>query len=137
MKLLGEKRGTVINLTSAAATTVYQGVGSSYSLSKLISLQLVGWIAVENPNVTAIALHPGMVLTDMTVESVKRFNIDTPELVGGVGVWLSTEKAQFLGSRYMNANWSVEELVERKDEIIGGNKLTIALVGKFGSEQFA
>lgn len=96
-------------------------------------------MAAENPNVNAISLHPGVLPTDMTIDSFKRFALDTPELVGGVGVWLAGkhEDREFLKGRYVSANWSVEELVVRKEEIVGDNKLTIALVGKFGMEQFA
>lgn len=73
----------------------------------------------------------------MTWPNFQRFALDTPELVGGVGVWLSTEQADFLKGRYVSANWNVEELVERKEEIVGDNKLVIALTGKFGMEQFS
>jgi hypothetical protein len=34
-----------------------------------------------------------------------------------VVVWLATEKARWLSGRYVGANWSVEELAERKEEI--------------------
>ncbi|PVH71991.1 NAD(P)-binding protein [Cadophora sp. DSE1049] len=136
LQLLGkEKKGSVINLTTGAAVSTFPGI-SSYAISKLIHIQLAAYIAVENPNVTAVALHPGTVHTDMTLDSFVRFSLDTPELVGGVGVWLATDKAAFLTGKYVSANWDVEELVERKDEITGG-KLSVALVGDFGQEQFA
>lgn len=136
LRLLGDKKGTVINLTTGAAHTVFPAV-SSYSLSKLVSLQLAAFLVAENPNITAISLHPGVIMTGMTWPDFKRFALDTPELVGGVGVWLSTSNAEFLTGRYVSANWSVEELIERKEEIVKENKLTIALTGKFGMEQFA
>jgi short-subunit dehydrogenase len=135
LKLLREKKGTVISLTSAGAHNVFPGL-SAYSLTKLVILQLAAFIAAENPNVNAIALHPGMVPTDMTTEMFRRFSHDTPELVGGVGVWLATEDAAFLTGRYIASNWSVGELLERKEDILQENKLTMALVGKFGMEQF-
>lgn len=136
LKLIGDKKGTVINLTTGAAHSVFPNL-SAYSLSKLVALQLVSFITAENPNVNAIALHPGMVPTDMMIETFRKFAHDTPELVGGVGVWLATEDAAFLTGRYVAANWSVEELLEGKEEILKENKLTMALVGKFGVEQFA
>ncbi|KAH9205635.1 hypothetical protein DL95DRAFT_397469 [Leptodontidium sp. 2 PMI_412] len=136
LQLLGkEKKGTVINLTTGAAVSIFTGI-SSYSISKLIPIQLAAYIAAENPNVTAVALHPGTVKTDMTLDSFVRFSLDTPELVGGIGVWIATEKAAFLTGKYVSSNWDVEALVERKEEITGG-KLSVALVGEFGQEQFA
>lgn len=71
----------------------------------------------------------------MTIPSFFRFCLDTPELVGGFGVWLATEKAEFLNGKYVSVNWDVEELMRRKEEILGG-KLSMALVGDFGQEQF-
>lgn len=137
LKLLGkEKKGNVLNMTTGAAVSTFPGL-SSYSLSKLISFQIQAYVTAENPNVTAISLHPGVLMTDMTIDSFKRFALDTPDLVGGIGVWLTTEKAAFLTGKYVSANWSVEELVERKEEILSGGLLSLALVGKFGQDQFA
>ena len=136
LKLLGsEKSGTVINMTSGAATSVIPAL-SSYCLSKLVDLQMVGFIAAENPKVTAYALHPGVVMSQSTMESFKRFADDKPELVAGVAVWLATDAAKFLNGRYMNANWSVDELIERKKEIEGSNVLKMELQGRFGMDQF-
>ncbi|KAH9218601.1 putative oxidoreductase ucpA [Leptodontidium sp. 2 PMI_412] len=136
LRLLGkERKGSIITLTTAAAVMVFPGM-SSYSLSKLASMQLQAFIAAENPNVTAVALHPGIVLTDMTLDYFLPYAKDTPELVGGVGVWLSTEKAEFLNGRYIEANWSVDDLSARKEEIIAQGKLSVRLEGDFGHEQF-
>lgn len=110
---------------------------SSYSLSKLVNTKLQAFVAAENPNVTAIALHPGIVETDMTDASFKKFAKDTPALVGGVGVWLTGEEAKFLTGRYVNVNWDVEELVQRKAEIVKEGMLGLGLFGEFGKEQFA
>ncbi len=75
-------------------------------------------------------------MTDMTLDALVRFSVDTPELVGGVGVWLSTGDKKFMSGRYLSVNWDVDELVERKEEIVEGGKLKIGLVGGFGEEQF-
>lgn len=136
LKLLGEERkGSIVNLTSAVAVMVFPGM-SAYSLSKLAITQMMAFVAAENPNVTAVALHPGIVMTDMTVDFFVPFAKDTPGLVGGVAVWLSTEKAAFLSGKYIESNWSVDDLVTRKEEIVSQGKLKIDLAGELGQEQF-
>lgn len=134
LQLLGsEREGTLIGLSSAAAFMVAPGV-SAYSLAKLADLQLTRYISVENPNVTAVSFHPGIILTDMHEEArgFRHFAKDTPELAGGVAVWLCTKAATFLNGRYVAVNWAVDELLERKEEIIAGDLLKIQLSGEFG-----
>ena len=136
LKLLGkEKKGSIISLTTFAAHMPFLGL-SGYSISKLALTQLQAFIAVENPNVTAVAVHPGLILTDATLDYFKPFAKDTPELLGGLGVWLATEKAAFLSGKYIESNWSGDELMERKDEIVNEGKLSICIKGDFGSQQF-
>ncbi|KAN0110346.1 putative oxidoreductase ucpA [Hyaloscypha variabilis] len=136
LKLLGtEKKGAIISLTTFAAHMPFPGL-SAYSISKLALTQLQAFIAVENPNVTAVAIHPGLILTDATLDYFKPFAKDSPELLGGLGVWLATENASFLSGKYVEVNWSVDELIERKDEIVKEGKLSIGIKGEFGSEQF-
>ncbi|CEJ62741.1 hypothetical protein PMG11_11232 [Penicillium brasilianum] len=123
---------TVINVTSAAALNSFPCL-SSYSLSKLCQIRLQDFIRVENPNVQTFSLHPGIVMTRMTPTFFERFSNDTFDLVGGVTVWLASKQAEFMSGRYMSVNWSVDELVERKDEIVSNGLLEIKLHGKFGS----
>jgi NAD(P)-dependent dehydrogenase (short-subunit alcohol dehydrogenase family) len=73
LKLLGkEKKGSIISLTTFAAHMPFPGL-SGYSISKLALTQLQAFIAVENPNVTAVAVHPGLILTDATLDYFKPF----------------------------------------------------------------
>lgn len=123
-------------MTSGAGVIVIPAL-SSYCLSKLVALQMAQFIGAENPNVNAYALHPGVVMTESVMDSFKRFADDTPELVGGVAVWLTSEAASFMNGRYISANWSVDELVERKKEIEGSNVLKMELAGRFGMDQFS
>lgn len=133
--LPSDAKGTVINMTSGLAYLVMPGY-SAYSLGKLVNLQMAAQVAAENPNVTSVALHPGVVHTEMTTDAFKRFALDTPELLGGIAVWLSTEKASFLSGRFVASNWSVDDLYERREEIKSGNQLQMDLQGTFGVGQF-
>ena len=128
----------IVTLTTSAAYQVYPTL-SAYGISKLAVLELMAYVTAENPNVVATALHPGIVDTEMTIESFKRFAYDTPELVGGIGVWLAAWEGidrSFLSGRFVSANWDVENLLERKDEIQDNNLLKIDLNAKLGPEQF-
>ena len=53
-----------------------------------------------------------------------------------MAVWLATEHAKFMNGRYMGVNWSVAELMERKDEIISKGLMLVELQGAFGKAQF-
>jgi len=132
-----ETPATFINLLSSGAWQVYPTI-SGYCLSKLAALQLTTHIAAAYPNVTAVGLHPGMLETDMLLPVFARFDLNSPELIGGLSVWLSGERAKFLSGRVVMANWDIEELMARKDEITGGNGkvLQIDLIGRFGKEYF-
>lgn len=128
-----DQTATVVNLTSGAARAAIPAA-SGYGLSKLGDLQLTAYITAENPNVTSFALDPGVVLTDMHSEmrAFRKFAKDTPDLVGSVGVWLTSNQAKFMNGRYISINWDVEELVARQEEIVSGNLLTLTLSGQFG-----
>ena len=41
-----------------------------------------------------------------------------------------------MNGRFISANWSVDDLMARKDEIAGGNDLKIMYQGRFGLDQF-
>ncbi|KAH7327374.1 putative oxidoreductase ucpA [Rhexocercosporidium sp. MPI-PUGE-AT-0058] len=136
LRLVGAtKPATIINITSAAAIAVIPTT-SSYSLSKLVQVQMQRFVAVENPNIVAVSLHPGGVLTSITKPAFVRFSSDTFALAGGVAVWLATEQARFMNGRYMGVNWSVGELVERREEIVEKALLFVELQGSFGKAQF-
>ncbi|KAI8949743.1 hypothetical protein F4801DRAFT_390099 [Xylaria longipes] len=128
-----ETPATVVNLTSGVA---WKGnpMMPGYSVSKLVAQQQIPSIAAAYPNITAVALHPGLLGTDMLPQSMHNFDRDTPELVGGVAVWLSHPHAQFLSGRVVVSQWDVNDLLARKAEILGGKDLTLDLVGKFGPQ---
>lgn len=128
----------IITLTTGAAYEVFPGL-SAYGISKLAVFELMTYVAAENPHVVAVALHPGVLDTEMTIDSFKRFALDTPALVGGVGVWLAAWEGgdrAFLSGRFVAANWDVEELVGRREEIVEKGLLKMDINAKLGAEQF-
>ncbi|KAI9881476.1 MAG: hypothetical protein M1830_000038 [Pleopsidium flavum] len=51
-------------------------------------------------------------------ESIKPLLIDTAELSAGTALYLSTERANYLGGRFVDATWDLEELEGMKDKIV-------------------
>lgn len=128
----------IITLTTGAAYEVFPTL-SAYGISKLTVLELMTYVAAENPNVFAVAVHPGIVATDMVIDMFKKFALDTPELVGGTGVWLAGWEGvdrSFLGGRFVSVNWDVDELVKRKEEIERDGLLKMDIKATLGAEQF-
>ncbi|KAL7941820.1 hypothetical protein V8C42DRAFT_355247 [Trichoderma barbatum] len=132
LNLVGtEKEATVVNLSSAMAFVPLPGQ-ISYTLSKLAIAQLSAHIALENPNVRAFSVHPGTVMTDLLTPALEKFAKDSPELVGGLSVWLTTNDAEFLNGRYLTANWSVDELPNHATSAPGlkmKNLFTVVIAG--------
>ncbi|KAI4927830.1 hypothetical protein J4E85_006342 [Alternaria conjuncta] len=123
---------TIVNVSSWQAFFTVPPLGA-YFMSKFILDALATYVAAEYPNVTAVSMHPGLVATDMLREPFRSlFNQDSPELVGGTAVWLCQEKAKFLSGRFIAANWDVEDLLSRKEEIVKNDLLKLTLKGDFG-----
>lgn len=130
-----ETPATIISLTTGAAWAAFPQL-SGYAISKLGGLSLTAHIAAGYPNITAVNLHPGLVDTDMLMDQFKRFTQQSPELVGGLAVWLSHPHASFLNGRTIGSHWDVSGLLERKDEIVSKNLLQLDLTGNFDGAQF-
>ena len=75
-------------------------------------------------------------MTPITKPAFVKFSLDTHELAGGAAVWLATEKPKFMNGRYMGANWSVDDLMNKEKEIVDGGFLLEELKGNFGKSQF-
>jgi NAD(P)-dependent dehydrogenase (short-subunit alcohol dehydrogenase family) len=132
LKLIGPSRpATIINITSAAGISVMPTT-AAYALSKLTQIQIQRFVAAENPNVVAVSLHPGTVLTSITKPAFVKFSKDTMELAGGVSVWLASGDKIWMNGRYMGVNWDVEDLEGMKEKIVGEGELFMELKGTFG-----
>lgn len=51
------------------------------------------------------------------------------ELPGHFAVWLASDEATFLRNKFVWANWDVNELKDRKEEIRASSLLRISLSG--------
>ncbi|PYH87416.1 putative NADP(+)-dependent dehydrogenase [Aspergillus ellipticus CBS 707.79] len=124
---------TIIALTAVTTFPAKALPGlSAYISSKLALHMVIEFVAAENPNVTAVALHPGMVETEIFAKSggdKERLPMDDISLPADFMVWLASPEAGFLSGRQVWANWDVEELKDKKEEILGGVDLTAGVYG--------
>ncbi|KAJ6440148.1 tripeptidyl peptidase SED3 [Purpureocillium lavendulum] len=129
---------TVINISTGAIWLRYPMV-DGYSVSKLAAQQWSVLLdAAYGGSVTVVGIHPGLVATEMQTEYFSQFDQDSPLLVGGVAVWAAADAARcrFLSGRIVSANWDVDELRDRAEEIEEGDLLKMVLNGELGREQF-
>ncbi|EXJ60055.1 hypothetical protein A1O7_04204 [Cladophialophora yegresii CBS 114405] len=98
---------------------------SAYLASKLAMAKLDEYLAEESPQLRVFTVHPGVVQTKMVEKVMRGLDrvpasdvLDEPELPANFMVWLASGEGDFLKSgRFLWANWDVEELIARKEEI--------------------
>ncbi len=132
--LLKSDLKTLINISSVGAHCVTPS-GSDYQTSKLALLRLTEFIAQENAEkgIIAFSVHPGNMLTDMVKDSpaeIKHVFTETPTLCADSLVYLSKERREWLGGRYLNVTWDLPELLspEVQKKIVDGDMLKVKLV---------
>ncbi|KAI0451572.1 hypothetical protein F5B21DRAFT_486483 [Xylaria acuta] len=127
---------TFVTVSSVGAHCRSPGL-SAYQTSKLAVLRLTEFLDAEysGKGIIAFSIHPGNVLTDMTngpdseiSEELAPIFVETPELAGDSIVYLTKERRDWLGGRYVNVTWDLPELMGLRDEIMKGNKLKVQLV---------
>lgn len=102
---------------------------ASYAISKLAQAKLVEYSASDmdhDKRFRVYAVHPGVVVTEMSDRSIamaptgtrEALTWDSPDLPGQFFVWLASSKGTCIPSgKYLWANWDVEELEARREEI--------------------
>ncbi|KAL7622415.1 hypothetical protein AAE478_007920 [Parahypoxylon ruwenzoriense] len=118
-------RPTVVNIVSNI--NFMPPALSSYFSSKVAVMKFTEILQVENPEVAAYTLNPGIVDTDTTFDAFKPYAKDTPFLTGSVTVYLSAKRPDYLRGRHLVANWDVEELEARREEIETSSLLKLGL----------
>lgn len=128
-----EKEGTVIMLNSTASHWGTLPGMSHYCTSKAALLRFSEMLQVEHPELRIVNINPGFVETEMAEKARKAGLVGLPvsdsALVGDFGVWACSEEAEFLKGRYVLSMFDVEELMERKEEIMAKNLLTYTIAG--------
>jgi NAD(P)-dependent dehydrogenase (short-subunit alcohol dehydrogenase family) len=118
-------------VTSIGALMVLPGM-SAYNNAKLAGMRLAEYIQLEygTQGVVAFSIHPGGVNTDLARnldESMHAMLTETPELPADTIVWLTRERREWVGGRFVNTQWDMGEFEGRKEEIVEKGLLTVGV----------
>ncbi|ORY59509.1 NAD-P-binding protein [Pseudomassariella vexata] len=114
---------TIVNVTSSGANVVARGC-SAYETSKVAVTRFTEFLVEEygSQGLVAHAFDPGSVDTDMARklhEDMYTFlKMDAVDLPADTTVWLVRERREWLTGRFVSCSWDMEELEERKEEIV-------------------
>lgn len=130
--LLKSQTKTVINVSSGGAHVLFPGA-SGYQSTKFAQCRLTEFMDKEyyQQGLIAISIHPGGVKTDLALNMPPdRVDVltDTPELPADTIVWLSRERRDWLSGRFVTVNWDMEELEQKKQDILQRNLFKFRVV---------
>ncbi|KAH3222882.1 hypothetical protein KXV77_007231 [Aspergillus fumigatus] len=121
---------TIVNVSSVGALWVAPGA-SAYQTGKFAVLRLTEFVMAEygSEGMLAYAIHPGGVPTElaMGIKALQGLLTDTAELAGNAMSWLTQERREWLGGRYVSVTWDMEELLQKREEIVREDKLKMRL----------
>lgn len=120
---------TFISMNTGAAHAGVFPTMSSYAASKTGQAALIPYLQAENPEIRVVSLHPGVIESEMNVKSGMPLSKDDVSLPASFTVWLASGAASWTNGRYFWSHWDVDELVQRKDEIIANDELSLGLKG--------
>lgn len=129
--VLASQSKTVVNIASIGALFASPG-SSGYQTSKLAMLRFTEFLMNEygSEGLLALVLHPGGVATELASnlsDEYKLWLVDEPELAADTVVWMTKERREWLAARYVSVNWDMEELEEKKEDILKGDLLKVRL----------
>ncbi|KAI0475217.1 NAD(P)-binding protein [Xylariaceae sp. FL0804] len=108
--------GTIITLGSSITSGIFPDM-SSYTMSKFAVGKLMEFIHVENPDVRAFTLFPGIIDGGMTPMQYRALASDDPMLSGGASLFLCTPRAEWMRGCILSVNWDIEEMEAHREEI--------------------
>ncbi|KAI1246563.1 hypothetical protein MGN70_013463 [Eutypa lata] len=126
--------GTVVSMVTAAIATVLPGM-AGYTASKLALVRVMENLHAEQPGIRVFMLMPGIVPTEMTIDSLKPYAKDSAGLSGSWTLFLSTPRAEWMRGGIVSVNWDIEEMEAHKDQIVRDNLLSRAFLNaKLGKD---
>ncbi|EXL91437.1 hypothetical protein NOF04DRAFT_17817 [Fusarium oxysporum II5] len=117
----------IINISSVGAQIIVPGA-SAYQTSKFALCRFTEFIDKKyyEQGLVAISIHPGGIKTELALNMPPAMHShlnDTLELAADTMVWLSRERRDWLSGRFITVNWDMEELENKKKEILQRNLL--------------
>ncbi|RGP75363.1 hypothetical protein FLONG3_5753 [Fusarium longipes] len=125
--LLKSPTKTLINISSGGAHVMFPGA-SGYQTTKFALCRLTEFIDKEysEQGLFTVALHPGGVKTELATNmplELQDVLTDTPELAANTILWLCHKQRDWISGRFVSANWDMEELDKKKEDIVHRNLL--------------
>ncbi|KKF94284.1 Gluconate 5-dehydrogenase [Ceratocystis platani] len=122
---------TVVNINSLASQMVSPGA-SAYQVSKLAQLRLTEFVNCDHAKdgLLGWAIHPGGVATQLGLSLPVERHValtESPRLCADAVVFLVEKRREWLAGRYLMAQWDMEELLAREQEIVEGDKLKVRI----------
>ncbi|KAK2060428.1 short-chain dehydrogenase [Colletotrichum caudatum] len=124
---------TIVNMSSVAAHFMGRG-GGAYHVSKFALIRFTEFVQDEyaDQGVLAFSIHPGGVPTELSSklpESLQFRMRDTPELAAHSIAYLTSEKRDWLGGRWISCMWDMPLLMKMEKKIVDGNLLKFECSG--------
>ncbi|KAL4980377.1 hypothetical protein BDW66DRAFT_147322 [Aspergillus desertorum] len=122
----------IIDVNSMAAYVNFGPRFAAYSIAKLAVYRLWDALGSVNTGFSVYHTQPGVVDTDMNraTGGVKAMgHEDHVSLPANFHVWLASPEARFLKGKFLYANWDVDELKARAEELAASTELSIGHVG--------
>ncbi|ETI19902.1 hypothetical protein G647_08917 [Cladophialophora carrionii CBS 160.54] len=101
---------------------------SSYISSKLAATKVYETVAAENESLHVVYIHPGVVRSELS-RKAGMTAMDSADLAGQFVLWAVSPEAKFLRNKYLWANWDVDELKRRREELGQPHQLNIRMNG--------
>ncbi|PVH81074.1 NAD(P)-binding protein [Cadophora sp. DSE1049] len=121
----------ILTLNTIGALSIRVPNHAPYASSKAALARFSEILGCDIPETTArfISIHPGTVKTDMNIKSglVGVFPETDGKLAGDFVAWAASEEAGFLAGRFVEVGWDVDELVERRGEVLERDLFRTAL----------
>lgn len=139
----------IIEVNSAAAHLSIGPEFAAYNSAKMATARFFTSLALEHPELAVYSIQPGAIETDISKNAGYKEKREREEwewkegggaadllgqhdavgLPAGFMVWLASPEGRFLKGKYLWANWDVDELKARKEQIEGSNFLELGLLG--------
>uniref|UniRef100_A0A8H7K5F1 Transcription factor domain-containing protein n=1 Tax=Bionectria ochroleuca TaxID=29856 RepID=A0A8H7K5F1_BIOOC len=114
---VSEGREATFIYTGSAASYFASPGQSSYTAAKAAGNMIMDQLHTEYKNLRVFNVHPGMAKSSVLRSELEIYANDTPDLFGGLTLYLAGKQADFLRGRFVAANWDVGDLEKHQEEI--------------------